>query len=361
MATTELSLFSYEILGLVGREGAGPHDLLRMAQRGRMLAWAGESQYYTEPKRLAKLGYLDGPQGARQDPRAHRLHAHRQGTRGAARVRAHARRVHAAQERRAAAPADLRPRRRGGHAREHGHAARRHRRHRRAARRRRARARASSRTARSTCCSSPASCAGCLELHARARRRGRARARPTSEAQVPATRLTPLPRSGHTNAHRARPQRRLRRRGALAGDCPHSQHWAHREEARRTPLGTQREFLTQDRSRHRPRARLRRRPTHGRRTQGRAQGTNPVPGRLPRQTLSRPRAQSETRAAASDAAGSLFHPPPGSRQETVGVWTPASPLRAGADPSIPTRLPRTMTGRTCRGALEARSGVNRSP
>jgi DNA-binding PadR family transcriptional regulator len=53
-----LSLFSYEILGLVGRAGASPHDLLRLAQRGRMLAWAGESQYYTEPKRLAKLGYL---------------------------------------------------------------------------------------------------------------------------------------------------------------------------------------------------------------------------------------------------------------------------------------------------------------
>jgi DNA-binding PadR family transcriptional regulator len=58
MATTELSLFSYEILGLVGREGASPHDLLRLAKRGRMFAWAGESQYYTEPKRLAKLGYL---------------------------------------------------------------------------------------------------------------------------------------------------------------------------------------------------------------------------------------------------------------------------------------------------------------
>ena len=57
-ATTELSLFSIEILGLVGRQGAGPHDLLRLAQRGRMLAWAGESQYYTEPKRLAQLGYL---------------------------------------------------------------------------------------------------------------------------------------------------------------------------------------------------------------------------------------------------------------------------------------------------------------
>jgi DNA-binding PadR family transcriptional regulator len=64
MADSELSLFSYEILGLVGHEGAGPHDLLRMARRGRMLAWAGESQYYTEPKRLANLGYL----AARKEP-----------------------------------------------------------------------------------------------------------------------------------------------------------------------------------------------------------------------------------------------------------------------------------------------------
>src|ERR671934_3017519 len=79
----ELTLFSYEILGLVGSGGAGPHDLLRMAQRGRILAWAGESQYYVEPKRLAKLGYL---------------------------------------------AADLRPRRRGRHPREPGDAARRHRR-----------------------------------------------------------------------------------------------------------------------------------------------------------------------------------------------------------------------------------------
>lgn len=59
MSRPGLSLFSYEILGLVGREGAGPHDLLRMARRGRLLDWAGESQYYTEPKRLAKLGYLE--------------------------------------------------------------------------------------------------------------------------------------------------------------------------------------------------------------------------------------------------------------------------------------------------------------
>jgi PadR family transcriptional regulator AphA len=59
-----LSLFSYEILGLVGRGGAGAHDLLQMARRGRILDWAGESQYYVEPKRLAKLGYLE----ARKEP-----------------------------------------------------------------------------------------------------------------------------------------------------------------------------------------------------------------------------------------------------------------------------------------------------
>jgi PadR family transcriptional regulator AphA len=64
MSSTELSLFSYEILGLVGRGGAGAHDLMRMARRGRMLAWAGESQYYVEPKRLAGLGYLE----ARKEP-----------------------------------------------------------------------------------------------------------------------------------------------------------------------------------------------------------------------------------------------------------------------------------------------------
>jgi DNA-binding PadR family transcriptional regulator len=59
MARAELTLFSYEILGLVGRTGAGPHDLRRMARRGRILDWAGESQYYVEPKRLAELGYLE--------------------------------------------------------------------------------------------------------------------------------------------------------------------------------------------------------------------------------------------------------------------------------------------------------------
>jgi DNA-binding PadR family transcriptional regulator len=64
LSRPELSLFSYEILGLVGREGVSAHDLLRMAKRDRLLDWAGESQYYVEPKRLAGLGYLD----ARKEP-----------------------------------------------------------------------------------------------------------------------------------------------------------------------------------------------------------------------------------------------------------------------------------------------------
>ena len=64
MSRPELSLFSYEVMGLVGRSGAAPHDLLRMARRARMLDWAGESQYYVEPKRLAGLGYLE----ARSEP-----------------------------------------------------------------------------------------------------------------------------------------------------------------------------------------------------------------------------------------------------------------------------------------------------
>jgi DNA-binding PadR family transcriptional regulator len=64
MSATDLTLFSYEILGLVGSQGASAHDLRTMARHGRILDWAGESQYYTEPKRLAALGYLE----ARREP-----------------------------------------------------------------------------------------------------------------------------------------------------------------------------------------------------------------------------------------------------------------------------------------------------
>jgi len=64
LSSSELSLFSYEILGLVGGTGASAHDLRQMVRRGRILDWAGESQYYAEPKRLARLGYLE----ARKEP-----------------------------------------------------------------------------------------------------------------------------------------------------------------------------------------------------------------------------------------------------------------------------------------------------
>ena len=64
LSSNELTSFSYEILGLVGRGGASAHDLRQMARHGRILDWAGESQYYTEPKRLARLGYLT----ARREP-----------------------------------------------------------------------------------------------------------------------------------------------------------------------------------------------------------------------------------------------------------------------------------------------------
>jgi PadR family transcriptional regulator, regulatory protein AphA len=64
LSSDDLTLFSYEILGLVGRGGAGPHDLKQLVRKGRFLAWAGESQYYAEPKRLARLGYLE----ARKEP-----------------------------------------------------------------------------------------------------------------------------------------------------------------------------------------------------------------------------------------------------------------------------------------------------
>ena len=58
MSTAQLTPFSYVVLTLVGRDGAGPHDLVRMARQGRVYWSAAESQWYAEPKRLQKLGYL---------------------------------------------------------------------------------------------------------------------------------------------------------------------------------------------------------------------------------------------------------------------------------------------------------------
>jgi PadR family transcriptional regulator, regulatory protein AphA len=58
MSREELTPFSYVVLVLVGDGGAGPHDLVRMGRRGSVYSTAADSQYYAEPKRLERLGYL---------------------------------------------------------------------------------------------------------------------------------------------------------------------------------------------------------------------------------------------------------------------------------------------------------------
>lgn len=55
-----LTPFSYLLLTLVGEGGAGPHDLKRMMERGRIYWTAAPSQYYAEAKRLAERGLLTG-------------------------------------------------------------------------------------------------------------------------------------------------------------------------------------------------------------------------------------------------------------------------------------------------------------
>src|SRR5262245_12305798 len=55
---SRLTPFSYAVLVLVGENGAGAHDLVRMMRHGRVFWTAPESQYYAEPKRLAEAGYL---------------------------------------------------------------------------------------------------------------------------------------------------------------------------------------------------------------------------------------------------------------------------------------------------------------
>jgi PadR family transcriptional regulator, regulatory protein AphA len=57
--TRDLTPLSYVVLALVGRGGAGPHDLVRMARGGQRLYYAGaESKIYEQPKRLERLGCL---------------------------------------------------------------------------------------------------------------------------------------------------------------------------------------------------------------------------------------------------------------------------------------------------------------
>jgi DNA-binding PadR family transcriptional regulator len=58
MSSDNLTLISYTVLVLIGRQGASPHDLVRMVRSGRVYHAAAPSQYYAEPKRLERLGLL---------------------------------------------------------------------------------------------------------------------------------------------------------------------------------------------------------------------------------------------------------------------------------------------------------------
>jgi DNA-binding PadR family transcriptional regulator len=64
LSRPDLTSFSYALLTVVGQGGATPHELARIARQGRIYADFAESQWYAEPKRLARLGYL----AARKEP-----------------------------------------------------------------------------------------------------------------------------------------------------------------------------------------------------------------------------------------------------------------------------------------------------
>ncbi len=65
MSSTRLNPLSYVVLALIGRGGAGAHDLVSMVRRGARLYWsASPSKMYAEPKRLEELGYVT----ARREP-----------------------------------------------------------------------------------------------------------------------------------------------------------------------------------------------------------------------------------------------------------------------------------------------------
>jgi DNA-binding PadR family transcriptional regulator len=73
LSSDRLTPFSYCVLALVGRDGAGPHDLARMMRAQGGLYWAAaESQWYAEPKRLERLGLLRSTRRpGRTTPRTH--------------------------------------------------------------------------------------------------------------------------------------------------------------------------------------------------------------------------------------------------------------------------------------------------
>src|SRR5438045_2619997 len=75
----KLTPFSYVVLALVGRGGAGPHDIVRMMREGTFFWTTSESHFYAEPKRLARLGYLTA---TKQPGRTHQRTHYRLTARG---------------------------------------------------------------------------------------------------------------------------------------------------------------------------------------------------------------------------------------------------------------------------------------
>jgi DNA-binding PadR family transcriptional regulator len=72
LSSGALTSFSYVVLTLVGRGGAGPHDLVRMSRTGRIYWDAADSQWYAEPKRLERMGLL----AAQKEPGRTRARTH---------------------------------------------------------------------------------------------------------------------------------------------------------------------------------------------------------------------------------------------------------------------------------------------
>jgi DNA-binding PadR family transcriptional regulator len=59
MSSERLTPLSYVVLALIGRGGAGPHELVDAVRRGGRIYWgAAPSKYYAEPKRLERLGFV---------------------------------------------------------------------------------------------------------------------------------------------------------------------------------------------------------------------------------------------------------------------------------------------------------------
>jgi DNA-binding PadR family transcriptional regulator len=58
MASKDLRPFAYVVLALVGNRGAGAHDLASMMARSPLYWDAAKSQWYAEPKKLARDGFL---------------------------------------------------------------------------------------------------------------------------------------------------------------------------------------------------------------------------------------------------------------------------------------------------------------